>query len=89
LVTSVRGSGALPITAESEALGVIAFMKAALGLRLTPDFFLGDFFAGFFAAAFFAGFLAAAFFGADFFMDFFADFFAAVFFFAAIVVPPI
>src|SRR3954466_7124928 len=90
LVTSVRGSGALPITAGRDALGVMAFMKAALGLRFTPDaFFLGaDFFADFFAVAFFAVFFAAAFFGAAFFTDFFADF-LAVFFFAAIVMPPI
>jgi hypothetical protein len=90
LVTSVRGSGELPITAASDALGVIGFMKAAFGLRLTPDafFFGAAFFAGFFAA-FFAGFLAAAFFGAAFFTAFFTGFFAAVFFFAAIVVPPI
>src|SRR3954464_16067598 len=90
LVTSVRGSGALPITAARDALGVMAFMKAALGLRFTPDaFFLGaDFFADFFAVAFFAVFFAAAFFGAAFFTDFFADF-LAVFFFAAIVMPPI
>src|SRR3954463_11812850 len=89
LVTSVRGSGALPITAASDALGVMAFIKAALGLRFTPDafFFGAAFFAGFFAAAFFAVFFAAAFFGA-FFTAFFADF-LAVFFFAAIVMPPI
>jgi hypothetical protein len=86
----VRGSGVLPITAASDALGVIGFMKAAFGLRLAPDAFFGAaFFAGFFAAAFFAGFLAAAFFGAAFFTAFFTGFFAAVFFFAAIVVPPI
>ena len=80
----------LPITAASDALGVIAFMKAAFGLRLAPDdfFFGAAFFAGFFAAAFFAGFFAAAFF-AGFFTAFFTGFFAAVFFFAAIVVPPI
>src|SRR5207302_8945651 len=89
LVTSVRGRGALPITAASDALGVMAFIKAALGLRLTPDaFFLGAaFFAGFFAAAF-----LAVFFAAFLFVAFFSDFFAAVlavFFFAAILFPSI
>jgi hypothetical protein len=34
LVTSVRGIGLEPITAARLALGVIAFMKAALGARL-------------------------------------------------------
>jgi hypothetical protein len=43
LVTSVRGSGLSPMMAASAALGVMAFMKAALGVR---------FLAG---AAFFAG----------------------------------
>jgi hypothetical protein len=73
--------GELPITAASVAVGVIGFMKAALGLRLTPLFF----FAALFGAAFFADFLA--FFGAAF-LDFLADFFAD-FFFVAIVMPPV
>src|ERR1700747_568324 len=59
----------LPTTAASTALGVIAFMKAALGLRFAPDFF-----AAFLAGAFFAAFLAGAFFAA-----FFAPFLAAGF----------
>jgi hypothetical protein len=42
-VTSVRGSAFSPMTAAKAALGVIAFMKAALGAR----FFAG---AAFFAA---------------------------------------
>src|SRR5690606_5798109 len=74
LVTSVRGMGLLPITSESAALGCMAFMNAAFGFRLAPDFFaafLVDFF-----AAFRAGFLAVL-----------LDFFAA-FFLAAIVVLP-
>src|SRR6187431_1974701 len=76
-VTSVRGSGLSPMTAASAGLGVIAFMKAALGVR----FFAGAFFAAAFlagaallAAAFFAGaaflatvFLAGAFFVGAFF----------------------
>jgi hypothetical protein len=33
LVTSVRGTGVAPMMAASWALGVIAFMKAALGVR--------------------------------------------------------
>ena len=37
-VTSVRGNGDVPTTAPSVAEGVIAFIKAALGLRLAPDF---------------------------------------------------
>jgi hypothetical protein len=54
----------LPITAPSAALGCIAFMKAAFGLRFAAVFFLA---AGFFAATFFtAGFFAAAFFAAGF-----------------------
>jgi hypothetical protein len=69
-VTSVRGIGVLPTTADSVLLGVIGFMKAAFGLRLaagffalaadflTAPFFIGDFRAGdFFAAGFFAAFL--------------------------------
>ena len=62
LVTSVRGTGLSPMIAASEGLGVIAFMKAALGVRfLAATFFAGAFFAG---AAFLAGavFLAGAFF---------------------------
>jgi hypothetical protein len=85
LVTSVRGIGLSPITAASEALGVIAFMNAAFGMRFAPVvFFFG---AAFLAAGFFAGdFFAAGFFAADFFAGaFFAgDFFAAVFFMAIV-----
>ncbi|HWQ39976.1 MAG TPA: hypothetical protein VNM24_15440 [Burkholderiales bacterium] len=72
--------GLLPITAPSVASGVIGFMKAALGLRFAPDFFLAAFFAVFFAGAFLAGFLV--FFGA-FFAAFFAGFFA---FFLAVAI---
>jgi hypothetical protein len=56
----------LPTTAASTADGVIAFMNAALGLRLLAAFFA--FFGAAFFAAFFAGLLA------DFFADFLADF---------------
>jgi hypothetical protein len=35
--------GELPTTCESCALGCIGFMKAALGTRFDPDFFLPDF----------------------------------------------
>jgi hypothetical protein len=53
----VRGIGPAPITAPSEALGVIGFMNAAFGLRLT--FAL----TGFLLAVFLlAVFLVAAFF---------------------------
>jgi hypothetical protein len=44
LVTSVRGSGFVPTTSPSAALGVIGFMNAALG-------FLVDFFVAFFATS--------------------------------------
>src|SRR5262249_21344287 len=44
LTTSVRGSGRSPTTSASTGDGVIAFMKAAFGLRLAPV----DFFAPFF-----------------------------------------
>jgi hypothetical protein len=44
LVTSVRGIAPEPTTAASELLGVIAFMKAAFGLRFLPAF-LAFFFA--------------------------------------------
>ena len=75
LVTSVRGTGLAPITAASSALGVMAFMKAALGVR---------FLAG--AAAFLAG--AAAFFaGAAFLAG--AAFFAGAFFAVAMVADPL
>jgi len=95
LTTSVRGTAALPITAASAALGVNAFMKAALGVRfLAGAFFAAGFLAaGFLAAAFFAGaaflaagFLAAAFLaGAAFFATGFlaAAFLAGAFFAAA------
>src|SRR5690242_9171965 len=49
LVTSVRGIGLPPITAESDASGCIAFMNAAFGLRFDAVFF----FAGAFLLAFF------------------------------------
>jgi hypothetical protein len=78
LVTSVRGSGLLPTTAAKELDGVIAFMNAALGLRLAAGFFAAFFGAAFFGAAFFAGFFAAGFFAAGFFAaGFLAGFFAA------------
>src|SRR5690348_144382 len=77
--------GLSPITAASDALGVIAFMNAAFGLRFAPvAFFFG---AAFLAAAFLAGaFFATGFFAADFLAGaFFADdFFAAVFFVAIV-----
>jgi hypothetical protein len=74
LVTSVRGTGRSPMIAASWPLGVIAFMKAALGVRFLAE----AFFAGaFFAAAFLAG---AAFFEAAFFAE---AFFAGAAFFAA------
>src|SRR5438105_3631153 len=59
LVTSVRGIGALPTTALNCALGVMAFMNAAFGVRLAPPFlaFLVDF-AAFLAPPFFAAFFA-------------------------------
>jgi hypothetical protein len=84
LVTSVRGIGVAPITAANAALGVMAFMKAALGARFLAGaaFFAGAaFLAG---AAFFAGaaFLAgAAFFAGAAFLAgaaFFAGAFLAV-----------
>ncbi|HWB62733.1 MAG TPA: hypothetical protein VG603_04415 [Chitinophagales bacterium] len=58
LVISVRGSGLLPTTALRAALGVIGFMKAALG------FLFAFAFAGLaaFFTAFFTAFLAGAFF---------------------------
>src|SRR5690606_22078517 len=88
LVTSVRGSGLAPTMAASAALGVMAFMKAALGVRFLAGaaFLAATFFAG--AAAFFAGaaFLAgaAAFLaGAAAFFAGAAAFFAGAAFFAA------
>jgi hypothetical protein len=45
LVTSVRGIAPDPITAASVALGVIAFMNAAFGLRFLPLLFFAFFFA--------------------------------------------
>jgi hypothetical protein len=74
-VTSVRGSGAEPTTAASCALGVIGFMKAALGVRFVADFFLPELF------------LAELFFAVDFFADFEDDFFAELFFLVAIASP--
>jgi hypothetical protein len=60
---------------ESAALGIIGFMNAALGVRLTRAFFAGFFF-------------AVAFFGAAFFVvPFFVAFFV-VFFFVAILMFP-
>jgi len=60
LVTSVRGIGLLPMTAASAALGVIGFMKAALGLRLAASLDVGFFAAvAFDALAFGAAGLAA------------------------------
>jgi hypothetical protein len=62
-VTSVRGSGFDPTTMESAALGIIGFMNAALGVRLTRAFFAGFFFAvAFFGAAFFVAFFTVFFF---------------------------
>ena len=78
----MRGSGLLPTTAAKELDGVIAFMNAALGLRLAAGFFAAFFGAAFFGAAFFAGaffaagFFAAGFFAAGFLAGFFADFLA-------------
>ena len=68
-----------PMIAASEGLGVIAFMKAAFGVRFLAGalaaFFAVAFLAGAFlaGAAFFAAvFLAGAFFAGAFFADFFA-----------------
>src|SRR6476620_3376711 len=66
LVSSVRGIGELPTTAESALSGCTGRMKAALGVRFLPDFF----------AAFLAGRRAA--FLADFLADFLAFFLAAI-----------
>src|SRR5690606_31492546 len=75
LTTSVRGSGLSPTIDASAALGVSAFMKAALGLRA---FLAAGFLAAFLAAAFLAaGFFAAAFLAAGFLA---AGFFAGAFF---------
>jgi hypothetical protein len=71
----------LPTTAASTVDGVIAFMKAAFGLRFAADFLAAGFFAALFLAA---GFLAALFFAAGFFAaPFFAAGFLAAVFFAA------
>jgi hypothetical protein len=82
LVTSVRGIGVEPTTVASCALGVIAFMNAAFGVRLAPDFlafFLAPDFADFLAPPLFAApFFAEDFFAAPFFAPFFAVFFAAM-----------
>src|SRR5205809_8010484 len=86
LVTSVRGTGLSPITAASCGLGVMAFMKAALGVRFLAG---AAFFAGALAAAFLAGaalvgaaFLAGAFLAAG---AFFATTFLAGAFFAVAI----
>src|SRR5262249_446536 len=64
-----------PTTAARMAVGVIAFMNAAFGLRFTALFFFAAaFFAVLRAGASFAGFFA--FFAADFFGAFFAFFVA-------------
>src|SRR5437762_6619720 len=76
LVTSVRGRGELPTTGASSELGVIGFMKAALGTRFVPDFFRDDFLPAFLADDFFA----VRFFPADFFLP-------ELFFFVAIASP--
>src|SRR6478672_13881124 len=73
LVSSVRGSGELPTTAESALSGVTGRMKAALGVRFLLDFL----------AAFFVAFLA------DFLAVFFLADFLAVFFLAAIACLPV
>jgi hypothetical protein len=73
----VRGTGRSPMIAASAPLGVIAFMKAAFGVR-----FLAGAFAFLAGAAFFAAFLAgaarltAAFLAGAFFAAFFPAFFA-------------
>jgi hypothetical protein len=76
--------------ATSAGLGVIAFMKAALGVRFlagaffAATFFTAAFLAGAFAATFFAGaFFAGAFFAAAFFAG--AAFLAGAFFAVAMV----
>src|SRR5574337_2075906 len=61
LITSVRGSGLLPTTSASAALGRMAFMKAGFGFRLVVFF----------------AFLRAGRFAAFFRLDFRADFFRA------------
>jgi hypothetical protein len=71
-----------PTTAASVELGVIGFMKAALGLRLADDFFG----AAFFGAAFFIGLRAAGFFAAGFF-DAFLPFLAAIYESSNLMVP--
>jgi hypothetical protein len=50
LVISVRGSGLLPTTALSEALGRIGFMNAAFGVRFVFDLVLARDFVAFFLA---------------------------------------
>jgi hypothetical protein len=71
-VTSVRGSGELPTTGASCALGVIGFMNAALGTLLVPDFFLAVFLEDFLAVFFLAA----------------GRFFAELFFFAFAIASP-
>ena len=73
LTTSVRGKGFAPTTFAKSALGVSAFMKAALGLRFAAAalgaaaFFAGAFAGAAFTAAFFAGaFFAVAISGVSF-----------------------
>ena len=58
LVTSVRGIGVAPMTAAKAALGVMAFMKAALGARFLAGAAVLAGAAAFFAAG--AAFLAGA-----------------------------
>ena len=72
LVSSVRGSGELPTTADNALSGCTGRMNAALGVRFLPDFL----------AAFLVDFRAV-----DFLADFLAAFFA-VFFLAAIACLP-
>lgn len=84
LVTSVRGIGLLPMTAASAGLGVIGFMKAALGLRLAASLDAGFFAAVAFAAlAFDAAGLAADDFAAGLLAAALAAGFLAAGFFAA------
>src|SRR5215213_10575706 len=58
LVSSVRGIGVLPTTADSAVSGCTGRMKAALGVRFFPDF-LAAFLVAFLAEDFLAVFLAA------------------------------
>jgi hypothetical protein len=85
-VISVRGIGDVPTTWPSWSLGCIAFMKAAFGVRLAPDFLADDFRADFFADDFLA--VEPRFADDDFFAlepRFADDFFADDFFFAVAI----